>query len=367
MTSSAFLVHIPTSWGTSASCSHHIRNNHARCSRQQKGYQGNTTTTLTIRMKQDQRQSGGSAGSGGSGGGNNSGPRRTTFHARGELRRQQSIVNVGSVGNGNGATQAAKGQKKVRLSGSRNESSKVLGEDSGRRATKLSDLVVRKGGVDTDLPSSSSVDEQLLAIAASASMPRLEKCPALVLNADFQPLSYLPLSLWPWTEVMKAVCLDRVRVIATYDDVAIRSPQRVYKLPSVVVLNEYQKNHKRRPAFSRYNVFLRDKFCCQYCNKQFRSQDLTFDHVVPKCKGGKLVWENVVTACIDCNNKKGSKLLKDLPDMKLYRMPIIPTHQELQNNAKVFPLKHLHESWLDYIYWDSTMHSDTEDEGAPRP
>jgi len=79
----------------------------------------------------------------------------------------------------------------------------------------------------------------------------LESCPALVLNADYQPLSYLPLSLWPWQEVMKAVILDRVRVIATYEGVNIRAPQRLFALPSVVCLKEYKAIHGARPAFSR--------------------------------------------------------------------------------------------------------------------
>ena len=88
--------------------------------------------------------------------------------------------------------------------------------------------------------------------------------PALVLNADYRPLSYYPLSLWPWQEVVKAVFLDRVDVISTYDTV-IRSPTFEMALPSVVSLKHFVAQD-RPPAFTRFNLFLRDAFSCQYCS-----------------------------------------------------------------------------------------------------
>ena len=69
---------------------------------------------------------------------------------------------------------------------------------------------------------------------------RLKEHPALVLNADYRPLSYFPLSLWPWQEAVKAAFLDRVTIVAEYEEVA-RSPSLEIKLPSVVVLREYVK------------------------------------------------------------------------------------------------------------------------------
>ena len=77
--------------------------------------------------------------------------------------------------------------------------------------------------------------------------------PALVLNADFRPLSYYPLSVWPWQEVIKAVFLDRVEVVSTYDQV-VRSPSFEMKLPSVVALKSYV-TQDRPPAFTRFNLF----------------------------------------------------------------------------------------------------------------
>jgi 5-methylcytosine-specific restriction endonuclease McrA len=124
--------------------------------------------------------------------------------------------------------------------------------------------------------------------------------PALVLNADYRPLSYYPLSLWPWQEAVKAVWLDRVQIVAEYDTV-VRSPSTEIRIPSVVVLRDYIKPQKR-VAFTRFNLFLRDEFSCQYCGAK---GDLTFDHVVPRARGGVTSWENVVAACSRCNLRKG--------------------------------------------------------------
>ena len=115
-----------------------------------------------------------------------------------------------------------------------------------------------------------------------------EACPALVLNADFRPLSYYPLSLWSWQDAVKAVFLERVNIVSLYDTV-IHSPSFDMRLPSVVSLKEYVKP-SRHPAFTRFNVFLRDRFQCQYCGSR---DDLTFDHVIPRSKGGLTTWKNL--------------------------------------------------------------------------
>ncbi len=90
-------------------------------------------------------------------------------------------------------------------------------------------------------------------------------CPALVLNADFRPLSYFPLSLWSWQDAVKAVFLDRVSVLSEYET-KVHSPSLTMKLPSVIALKDYIPS-ARRPAFTRFNVFLRDAFVCQYLQR----------------------------------------------------------------------------------------------------
>jgi 5-methylcytosine-specific restriction endonuclease McrA len=173
-----------------------------------------------------------------------------------------------------------------------------------------------------------------------------EHSPALVLNADFRPLSYLPLSLWPWQEVVKAVFLDRVNIVSEYDRV-VRSPGFQMKLPSVVSLKRYIAPAKR-PAFTRFNVFLRDRFACIYCGAR---GELTFDHVVPRSRGGVTCWENVVAACAPCNLHKGGRLPKE-SGMRIKHRPHVPTVFELQDRGRAFPPNYLHTSWRDYLYWD---------------
>ena len=111
---------------------------------------------------------------------------------------------------------------------------------------------------------------------------------------------------------------------------------------------------QRKPAFTRFNVFLRDNFTCQYCAKKFPANDLTFDHLVPRCLHGKTTWQNVVSACTTCNLRKGRKLLQNT-DMKLLKKPMQPNSIHLQNNGRNFPPNYLHDSWRDYLYWDTEL------------
>ena len=180
----------------------------------------------------------------------------------------------------------------------------------------------------------------------------VENSPVLVLNADYRPLSYFPLSLWSWHDTVKAVFLDRVNVLSEYEH-KIRSPSFEMRLPSVIALKEFVLQ-SRRPAFTRFNVFLRDRFSCQYCAQQFRPEALTFDHLIPKSRGGKTTWENVVTACSKCNLRKGN-LLPDVVKMHPINTPRSPTSFELQERGRMFPPNHLHESWRDFLYWDSEL------------
>jgi 5-methylcytosine-specific restriction endonuclease McrA len=176
--------------------------------------------------------------------------------------------------------------------------------------------------------------------------------PALVLNADFRPLSYFPLSTWNWQDAVKAVFLDRVSVLSEYDR-EVRSPSFSMRLPSVIALRDFIPS-ARMPAFTRFNVFLRDGFTCQYCDYKRPAPELTFDHVIPRARGGRTSWENVVTACGACNLRKGSKLPREC-NMIPRAEPRRPTSWELQDRGRGFPPNYLHESWRDFLYWDSEL------------
>ena len=177
----------------------------------------------------------------------------------------------------------------------------------------------------------------------------LNGLPALVLNADYRPLSYYPLSLWSWQDAIKAVFLDRVNIVAEYEH-QVSSPTFRMKVPSVVSLKSYVKP-SRHPAFTRFNVFLRDRFTCQYCGAR---DDLTFDHLVPRSRGGQTTWENVVTACSACNLRKGG-LHPQETGMWPHQRPYRPTVADLHNNGRFFPPNYLHDSWMDYLYWDTEL------------
>lgn len=172
--------------------------------------------------------------------------------------------------------------------------------------------------------------------------------PALVLNADFRPMSYFPLSLLSWQDAVHAVFSDRVSVVAEYELWA-RSPSTQIRLPSVVALRKYQRA-SQRVAFTRFNVFLRDRFTCQYCGEMFPSSALTFEHVIPRSRGGQTTWSNIVTACVPCNTAKGNSLR-----MQPRRLPKEPTLNALLTAKRGFPPGYLHESWTDYLYWDAHL------------
>lgn len=171
--------------------------------------------------------------------------------------------------------------------------------------------------------------------------------PALVLNADYRPLSYYPLSLWTWEHAIKGVVEDTVAVVAEYD-VEARSPTVAMRLPSVIALKNYVRA-STHVAFTRFNVFLRDRFRCQYCGERFKAPELTFDHVVPRASGGETKWDNIVAACEPCNSVKDDRHMKPL------RLPFQPTPQQLMSAQRMFPPNHLHETWLDFLYWDSEL------------
>lgn len=178
----------------------------------------------------------------------------------------------------------------------------------------------------------------------------LETFRVLVLNADYRPLSYFPLSLWSWQEAIKATFMNRVVIVAEYE-IFVHSPSCKIPLPSVIALKNYVPL-RRNPAFSRFNVFLRDKFLCQYCGDRYPLEELTFDHVLPKSLGGNTNWKNVVTACSKCNLEKGNCFSGENGHFPK-NVPRVPTTHELHEAGKYFPPPFLHQSWRDYLYWNS--------------
>lgn len=134
--------------------------------------------------------------------------------------------------------------------------------------------------------------------------------------------SYEPVGVIPWTKAVNLLYDKKVSVLETYDR-EIRSPSVCMKMPSVVVYKQSFFRGKRGIRFSRKNIFLRDEGLCQYCNKMVKFSNFTLDHVVPKWKGGLTSWDNIVTCCYSCNQKKGEKTVKEA-GMYLYKLPKQP-------------------------------------------
>lgn len=166
----------------------------------------------------------------------------------------------------------------------------------------------------------------------------------LLLNADAQPLSLLPLSTISWQNAVKAMYSEKVHVMKNYDGLFLRSTSVTIPVPSIVMLDTYHKL-PQKAKFSRKNLYIRDRFCCQYCGNLFPYSELTIDHVIPKCKGGRLTWENSVTACKKCNWSKGDQIIKPI------NIPRRPDWHKINAASKNYMLTVPDESWQDYLGW----------------
>ncbi len=121
----------------------------------------------------------------------------------------------------------------------------------------------------------------------------------------------------------------------------IRGARIALRVPKIVVLTIYDRLPRLEVRFSRRNVFLRDKFTCQYCEQVLPETQLNLDHVMPRDKGGRTTWENIVTSCFRCNTRKANKLPHEA-GMQLRSKPLAPRWR---------PLFGLHENGLADESW----------------
>jgi 5-methylcytosine-specific restriction endonuclease McrA len=179
----------------------------------------------------------------------------------------------------------------------------------------------------------------------------------LVLNANYLPLAVYPLSLITGQEAVKAVYRGRASVVEEWDE-AFRSPSIEIRVPRVIALNEYTPINAE-PKFCRRSILLRDHFRCQYCGVRFESKDLTFDHVVPRAKGGTTVWENILTACVPCNTAKRSRPAnwsgKKGSGLRPLKEPRRPTTMELLRAGLEFIDPEIKENFSDWLYWSTSL------------
>ena len=173
----------------------------------------------------------------------------------------------------------------------------------------------------------------------------------LILNADAQPISVIPLSSENWHEAIELMWVERAEVLHEYEDWEVHSPSLTVKVPSVILLRDYVKV-ARNIKYCRENILLRDDFKCQYCGIDCRDNqsELTLDHVIPRFHGGKTSFTNIVAACHSCNLEKAHYM-----KMKPNTTPRRPTYWELANKIMQYPLVVPDESWKDYVGWDPSL------------
>jgi 5-methylcytosine-specific restriction endonuclease McrA len=157
----------------------------------------------------------------------------------------------------------------------------------------------------------------------------------VVLNADYTYLHSIS-----WKRAVNLVIKGKVEVLKQTDRI-ISSVNAAMAVPLVVRLIKFvRKVFKTKVPMQRKNIFIRDEFVCQYCGASCRKSP-TLDHIIPKSRGGEHTWENSVTACSGCNQRKGSKTPTEAR-MSLRRQPVQPTINEFaQKKMKVLGIKHL--------------------------
>jgi 5-methylcytosine-specific restriction endonuclease McrA len=163
----------------------------------------------------------------------------------------------------------------------------------------------------------------------------------LLLNATFEPLGIVT-----WRKAVTLVFLQKVEVLSEYEK-EIKSVSSSVKLPAVIRLLRFVRNHRNGVKFTRRNVFLRDEQTCQYCGKKFDTKFLTCDHIIPRSRGGTTEWTNIVTSCIYCNLKKSDKLPEE-SEMYPRKRPSKPDNfyiLRLNMGVKVLP-----EHWRSYTF-----------------
>lgn len=157
-----------------------------------------------------------------------------------------------------------------------------------------------------------------------------ESSRCVVLNASYEPLSIITAK-----RALLLILEGKAVAVEEHPYLVVRSVKQAFKVPVMVALKEFvqcRKIFQSKATLTQKNLFLRDNHTCQYCARhksQFKSKEfLTRDHVFPEHRGGPSTWENLVTACSTCNNKKAHYLLEDT-QMKLLKKPTAPTIFEL--------------------------------------
>lgn len=177
----------------------------------------------------------------------------------------------------------------------------------------------------------------------------------LALNASFEPLTMVPVR-----RALRLVIEGKAEIVEAEANDVVRSERLTLPKPAIIRLVKFVHVPRRfRRQVTNTFLFARDSYRCQYCAMTCGVDELTYDHVVPRSKGGKTTWENIVSACYVCNRKKANRTPAEA-GMKLLSVPKRPTWMpavQIRVSSRSVP-----EAWRDYVYWTGEV--DSEDGGA---
>lgn len=190
------------------------------------------------------------------------------------------------------------------------------------------------------------------------------KRPALVLNRNWQPVNVASVAralTLVWNDNARVVCPDTYQLFDWSDwtefqpkdgELCVRSVMQSIRIPEIVALTGFDRLPNAHVAFSRRNLFKRDRFTCQYCGTQPRPDVLTIDHVIPRAQGGQSTWDNCVLACVNCNHSKADRT-PEQAGMTLKKVPKRPNWNPAysRHNMRM-------DSWQKFIsdaYWNAEL------------
>ena len=158
---------------------------------------------------------------------------------------------------------------------------------------------------------------------------------------------YEPIKIIPWQRAMTLLMLDKVEVVEEYDK-AIRGTSMIVNVPAVVRLRKAFRRFAKPVKFSRVNIYARDEYRCQYCGTKCSIVQLTYDHVIPRSRGGLSTWENLVACCHPCNRRKGNHL----PHEANMRPTREPRSFNLHTSRHIMRLMgHSDDKWRKYLFY----------------
>ena len=163
--------------------------------------------------------------------------------------------------------------------------------------------------------------------------------------------AYEPLRVVSWRRALTLLMLGKVEVLEEYNW-GVHTATLVIKVPAVVRLLRAFRRRREPVKFSRVNIYARDHYTCQYCGEKRRIVELTYDHVIPRSRGGRTEWTNIVTACQDCNLRKGGRTPEEA-GMRLRSAPAQPRWVAaftISISSRSVP-----DAWRDYLYWTGEL------------